>query len=318
MLRNPRVLSRAGRCVCLRPEVLELRMLPSGSSFALQSKGSAQKEVVSLQVPSTYVSQSATAIDVTITRSMGLKQVPIKSPLTLSLRAVSLSPASKRGGKPHESSQIAPLDESVTFQGGETTQTVELPINVEAPLPALVPVQITVSPKSQPQNQAVIVVDLASGQQVVPPSITNVSIVRSGSVGKGIAVTFSQPMAPASVENIHNYVVKSVPLNHVNLVALSSPTSVLQPTSYTTYAPQPVALKAARYNPATDTVLLVPKTPLTVAKSLIVRSPASLGSLRHGPKIAEPLTDANGNVLNPLNFPEGSFSITLGPKSPKG
>jgi len=291
-------------------------MLPSGSSFALQSKGSAQKEVVSLQVPSTYVSQSATAIDVTITRSMGLKPVPIKSPLTLSLRAVALSPASERGGKPHESSEIAPLDESVTFQSGETTQTVVLPINVEAPLPSLVPIQISVAPKSHPDNQAVIMVDLASGQQLVPPSITNVSIVRKGSVGKGIAVTFSQPMAPAGVENIHNYVVKSVPLNHVTLVPLtSSSPSVVRPTSYlTTSAPQAVALKAARYNPATDTVLLVPKTPLTVAKSFIVKSPASLGSLHTGPRIAEPLSDANGNVLNPLNFPEGSFSITIGPK----
>jgi hypothetical protein len=295
--------------------VLEHRVLLSGSSLALQAKGFPQKEVVSLQVPSTYVSQSATAVDVTITRSIGLKAVPIKSSLALSLSAVALSPASTRGGKPHESSEIAPLGESVTFQAGETTKSVEVPIHIEAPLPSLVPVQITVSPNSRPRNQAVIMVDLASGQQLVPPSITNVSIVRKGSVGKGIAVTFSQPMAPASVENIHNYAVKSVPLNRQTLVSLADRTSVVHPSSYlTNSAPQAVPLKAARYDSATNTVLLVPKTPLTAAKSLIVRSPASLGALRTGPRIAEPLTDANGNVLNPLNFPEGSFAITLSPK----
>jgi hypothetical protein len=294
-------------------------MLPSGNSFALQAKDSAPKEVVSLQVPSAYVSQSATAIDLTITRSMRSKQVPVNSPLTLNLSAVALSPASKRGGKPVESSAIAPLNNSVTFQAGETTQSVQLPIFVQAPLPSLVPVQITVSPKSHPQTKAEIMVDLASGQQLVPPSITGVSIVRKGSVGKGIAVTFSQPMAPASVENVHNYAVKSVPLNQVTLIPFASSTSgpsVLRPTSYlTSSSAQAVPLKAARYNPATDTVLLVPKTPLTVAKSFTVKSPASLGSLHTRPSIAEPLTDANGNVLNPLNFPEGSFSITLSPKS---
>ncbi len=290
-------------------------MLPSGASFALQPKGSAIKEVVSLQVPSTYVSQSAPEVDVTIARSTGKRPVAINSPLTLNLSAVALSPASTRGGKPHESAEIAPLNQTVTFQAGETSQTVELPISVQASLPSLVPVQITASPKSDPSRKATIMVDLASGQQLVPPSITKVSIVRKGSVGAGIAVTFSEPMNPASVENVHNYAVKSVPLNQISLIPTSA-ASVVEPSSIlTSFTPQGVALKAARYNPATDTVLLVPKTPLKVAKSFIVKSPTSLGSLRNGPKIAQPLTDANGNVLNPLNFPEGSFSITISPKS---
>jgi hypothetical protein len=313
MLRNPRVLSRSGRGVRLGLEVLDHRMLPSSGWLAIQANGSAKVEV-SLAVPSAYVSQSATEIDLTIARSMGSKPVPSKSALSLDLSAVALSPASTRGGKPHQSDEIAPLNTSVTFQPGETSQTVELPITVQAPLPSLVPVQITVSPTSRPRNTAVLMVDLASAQQLVPPSITNVTIVRHGSLGAGIAVTFSQPMDPASVENVFNYAVKSVPLNQDTF--LTSPAaSVVEPSSYlTTSSPQAVPIKAARYNPATDTVLLVPKTPLTVAKSFIVKSPASLGSLRSGPRIAQPLTDANGNVLNPLNFPEGFFDITLNPK----
>jgi hypothetical protein len=316
MLRKPRVLSRAGRDVCLRPEVLEHRALLSRGWLAIQSQGSPVKEVVSLQVPSTYVSQSATAIDLTIMRSIGSKPVPIKSPLTLSLSAVALSPASTRGAKPQVSNEITPFSQTVTFERGETSQTVEVPINVQAPLPTLAPVEITVAPEARPRNQAQIMVDLASGQQFVPPTITNVHIVRKGSFGKGIAVTFSQPMSPPSVENVHNYVVKSVPLNTITLAPLASTATALQPASYLTQNnPQAVPLKAARYNPATDTVLLVPKTPLTAAKSFIVKSPATLGSLHSGPKVAQPLADANGNVLNPLNFPEGSFTITISPKS---
>jgi hypothetical protein len=315
MFCNPRSLPRTGRLVRLNPEVLENRMLLSGNSFSLQSSGSAPREVVSVRVPSTYVSQSSSTIDVTITRTMGKKSLPIKSPLTLRLSANALAPATARGGKPRTSSVIAPLNTLVVFASGETSQTVALPIFVQAPLPSLVPVQITVSPSSHPQTEAKTMVDLASAQQLVPPSITAVSIVRQGSVGKGISVTFSQPMDPASVENVHNYSVKSVPLNKISLFATPNP-SIVQPSSYlTTSSPQGIPLRAARYNPATDTVLLVPKSPLTVAKSYIVKSPTSLGSLRNGPKIAQPLTDANGNVLNPLNFPEGSFSITLSPKS---
>jgi hypothetical protein len=313
MLRSPRELSRARRCVRLCLEVLEHRKLLTSGWLAIQAQGAA-KEVVSLAVPSTYVSQSATEIDLTIARSMGSKHAPINKSETLDLSAVALTPATTKGGRPHTSDEIAPLNGTVTFQPGELSQTVELPIVVQAPLPSLVPVQITVSPKARPRNQAVLTVDLASAQQLVPPTITNVQIVRKGSLGKGIAVTFSEPMDPASVEDVFNYSVRSVPLNQLTLLTAPSASVVQNPSELTTFSPQPVPLKAARYDPATDTVLLVPKTPLTVAKSFIVRSPTSLGAIRSGPKIAHPLTDANGNVLNPLNFPEGYFDITLNPK----
>ena len=143
-------------------------------------------------------------------------------------------------------------------------------------------------------------------------------IVRDGSVAKGIAVTFSQPMSPASVEDIHNYVVKTASLDQVTLSSLGQPVGPFSPRPRRT--PQhrsSIRLKAARYDAATDTVLLGPdRTPLTVAKSFIVKSPASLASGHHGPKKQlQPLTDANGNVLNPLNRPQGSFSFTINPKT---
>ena len=122
------------------------RALLSHAWLAIQSQGSAPKELVSLQVSSTYISQSARAIELTITRSIGSKRVPIKSPLTLSLSAVALSPASTRGGKPQVSNEIAPINQTVTFQPGEMSRTVKLPINVQAPLPTLAPVEITVAP----------------------------------------------------------------------------------------------------------------------------------------------------------------------------
>jgi hypothetical protein len=315
MFPKPRDLSRASRSPQLHAEALEGRALLSGNFFALASKGAASRDVVSVQAPGAFISESATSIDVTIVRSLGSKQVAFRSPLALSVKAHSVLPARRRGGPPRESNQITPVDESVTFQAGETTKNVVLPIHAEAPMPALVPVAITVAQASHPRQQAQTVVDLVSTPDAVPPAINAVRIVRRGSVGKGIALTFSQPMAPSTVENVHNYAVKSVPKAQLDLVALSS-TSILQPSPYTNNPPHSVALRAARYNAATDTVILIPKSPLTPAKSYTVRSPASLGSRRTGPRIARPLTDVHGNVLNPLNNPAGSFSITLSPTQP--
>ena len=63
-------MSRTGRTVCFQAELLEHRMLPSSGWLAIQARGP-RKEVVSLAVPSTYVSQSATEIDLTIARRWG-------------------------------------------------------------------------------------------------------------------------------------------------------------------------------------------------------------------------------------------------------
>jgi hypothetical protein len=315
MLRKSRALSKTLRRVSLRPQVLEQRFLLSGVDVALPLIGSAHKEHVTLEIPSTSVSQSARAIDITVMRSVRTKQVPLTSPLILNLSAFSLSPAIKRGGKPHKSNLIAPVVESVTLQAGVMKRTVAVPIVAQEPMPALVPLEITVAPRSHPRDQGAITVNLVSSSDAVPPAITSVRIVRSGSVGKAIAVTFSQPMAAETVANIYNYAVKSVPPPRLDLVALST-TSILQPAPTMTSSPQRVPLKAARYNAATHTVLLVPRSPLTPAKSFTVRSPASLGSRRTGPRIARPLTDQQGNVLNPLNDPAGSFSITISPNRP--
>ncbi len=297
----------------MQPELLGSRMLLSGNSFAIQAKGSSGPEVIALHVSSTYVNESANSIDVTITRSLGSALVDFKSPLTLELTAQALAQATKRGGTPEVSHIVAPVHESVTIPAGTDSATVSLPVSATTSLPAVVPVQVTASPVAGSKQKATIEVDLANSPQSVPPSIVRAQVVRSGSVGRGIAVTFSQAMSPASVEDIHNYVVKEVPLSQVTLSSVAG-LSVLQPTAVTNPAAKALTLKAARYDAATNTVLLIPAHPLTVAKSFIVKSPATLGTRGHGSKWPKPLTDANGNVLNPLSSPAGAFSITISPK----
>ena len=57
---------------------------------------------------------------------------------------------------------------------------------------------------------------LASSPDAVPPSIVAVQRVAGG-----IAVTFSKPMDPATVENIHNYAVKFSPSQNFSLEDLT-------------------------------------------------------------------------------------------------
>jgi hypothetical protein len=300
-------------------ERLEPRSVPSTVSLAVPSSTGAGKQTVSIDVPSTLISQSAGAIELTLTRSGGGHQIAAAGPSpALIVSAAALAPAKTRHGKPTHSDLIAGVTEPVSFASGETSQTVVIPVHPNGPLPGAVPIQITVAPAMHPRAAASITLELVNSLEAVPPAITSVRILRTGSVANGIAVTFSQPMAPAVVENLHNYSVRSVPQPQLDVVRLGT-ANVLQLSPYTSGGgPQHVPIKAARYNAATRTVVLIPKERLTPSKSFTVSSAASLGAHRTGPLIARPLTDVNGNVLNPLSNPPGYFSITISPTHPYG
>ncbi len=106
------------------------------------------------------------------------------------------------GQSPAQSNSVAAVsvDEAVTLGAGERTLTVAIPINPQAPISGLTPVQITVSEPQHPAKGTSAIVNLASGPDAVPPIITSAHLVNNG-----LAITFSKPMAPATVENLHNY-----------------------------------------------------------------------------------------------------------------
>jgi hypothetical protein len=129
MSRNPAASPRSARRFHLGGDELEQRKLLVSSSVTWPAHESTPAEVVSLQVPSTYVSQSATTLDVTITRSSPTTHGPIDSAQTLDLSAYAITKARKRGGKPEESGEIVQQHARVTFLRGEMKKTVSLPIS---------------------------------------------------------------------------------------------------------------------------------------------------------------------------------------------
>ena len=90
-------------------------------------------------------------------------------------------------------------------------------------------------------------------------------------------MTFSKPMDPSTVQNIHNYVVKFSPNQNFSLENLYG-VGLVKALNNT---PVKIPLRRATYNPATDTVLLVATEQLGSKGSYTISSPASM----HGEKV---------------------------------
>ena len=118
-------------------------------------------------------------------------------------------------------------------------------------------------------------------------------------------------MDPATVQNIHNYVIKFRSNQGFNLEELYGVGLVGAPNN----TPVNVPLRRATYNPATDTVLLVATEQLGSKGSYQIKSPASLTAKKGGPNKAHPLTDLEGNVLDEGDS-AGTFKVSISKGNP--
>jgi hypothetical protein len=198
--------------------------------------------------------------------------------------------------------QFTPVNQSVTFPAGVTTETVVVPITRGAPNPGLVPVQLSVTPVTRLIRGSAETIYLATGAEAVPPSIVAVQRVRGG-----IAVTFSKPMNPKTVTKLQNYAIKFSPNQQFSLTQLTG-VGLIQTLNNTT---QSIGLRRASYDSATNTVTLVPNEQLGPNGSYTVSNPPSLLAKANGPKKAHALTDLQGNPLAEGGSRAGAFSITI-------
>jgi hypothetical protein len=292
------------RRLALSLEPLERRALLASSSATNAAGGSRAVQDVTIRVPSSYIAQQASELNVTLVRTTAAGRRQLDAPLTVEFSAAPGSPSSGAPTAPLSTDQpFTPIDQFVTFPAGQSTETVSVPIKTGAPKPALVPIVLAVTPPKRIGPAAKTTVYLVSGPDAIPPSIINVHMVK-----RGIAVTFSKPMAPATVENVHNYAVEYTPSQEFNVADLTG-VGLIQRLSKTA---RPVALRRAHYDPSTNTVTLVPKDSLPSSGTYQIASPSSLGSRRAGPHKAQPLSDLQGNVLDPGAAPvSGAFSISI-------
>ena len=296
MPHNPRISPR--QRITLGAELLERRSLLSGTAPGHQD--------VTIQVPSAYVSQQSSQIDVTLVRTTPSGHSDAKGSITVNFSATSGPVAGIASAPDATVPQFSTVHQSITFPAGQSTETVAVPINSGAPNPGLVPIQLAVTSSVRQVKGSSGTVYLASSADAIPPSIIGVQRVAGG-----IAVTFSKPMDPATAGNIHNYAVKFSPTQNFSLENLYG-IGLVQTLDNST---KTIPLRRATYNPATNTVLLVATEQLGSKGSYKISNPASLLAKKARPSNARPLTDLEGNVLD-QGGSGGAFSITIGKGKP--
>jgi Big-like domain-containing protein len=282
---------------------LENRALMSGihgahlhRSLLAAQQPQIQTLTLGIDASSKYISQQVSTIDVTITRgtasiptlgTAGSQQNLSSLPLTVDFYASLGSTTSE--GQPASlpasaSDTFTPVSESITFPAGVATETVRLPVNSGAANPGSVPIELSVTSSSPNVDADQTVVYLVTGPSALPPTppaITNAYLILNRKTVSGITITFSQPMAPASVENVHDYsVTTGRNENFADWFGL---------VRYKAEVNFPVPLKAARYDPTTNSVTLIPRKPLSASVAYEIQNATSLAQ--------HTLTDAQGNAL---------------------
>ncbi len=284
--------------ITLGAELLERRTLLSGTAPGHQD--------IAIQVPSAYISQQSSQLDVTLVRTTPSGRSDTKGSITVDFSATSGPGGSIASAPDVSGQQFTAVNQSVTFPAGQPTETVAVPINSEAANPGLVPIQLAVTSSARQVKGSSTTVYLASSPNAIPPSIIGVQRVAGG-----IAVTFSKPMDPATVGNTRNYSVKFSPSQNFSLENLYG-IGLVQALDNST---KNIPLRRATYNPATNTVLLVATEQLGTKGSYQISNPASLLAKKARPSNAHPLTDLEGNVLE-QGGSAGTFSIRIGKGKP--
>ncbi len=131
-------------------------------------------------------------------------------------------------------------------------------------------------------------------------------------------LTFSKPMDPAGASNVNNYAVHSKRTTGGYLGPDGVGWLLGIPAHYST-SRDSVPLRAAVYDPATNSVTLIPKRRLTYAGQITVTQGAgSKKSSRPGHPSDAPLglTDVEGNPINGDSTP-GKFSVGVGTGNPQ-
>lgn len=215
---------------------------------------------------------------------------------------------------------VGAVDQTVTFANGASQATVTVPILAGAPNPGEVDVDLTITPIDPPpdlRSSGPLELRILASDALIPPKIVSVQ-----GEPQGIVLTFSKPMDPAGASNVDNYFVRATTTSvkrNPFLGLIDNPTQLLHfgksismSVSTSTHT---VPLQAAEYDPATNSVTLVPKRKLTYSANIIVtQGQLTKVSSRpgHQSNPGPGLTDLEGNPINGDTSSPGKFGVSVG------
>ena len=208
---------------------------------------------------------------------------------------------------------VGAVDQIVTFPEGQSQATLSVPILAGAPNPGEVDVTLTATPVNPPTpvaSSGPLVLRILASDASVPPTITT-----DQGTPQGIVLTFSKPMDPARASNVNNYAVRS----SRGTGGASGPFGLPIFGYHFSSSTESVPLRAAVYDPATNSVTLIPKRRLTyLGQITVTQGSGSKKSSRPGHPSDAPLglTDVEGNPINGDSTP-GKFSVGVGYGNPQ-
>ena len=316
--------------IVLQSEPLEGRALLSRAHVIDLPPTTAVTQTLSIESPTSFVSQQAGDLNVTVVlatdstttsyppeSSLGRAitnasktSVPIlaASPVavTLTAKAAPYSGPAVSATAAASTSKFTPFSTSLTFVPGVTTQNVSIPIPAESASAGPVQIELNATTATTGIAADSVPVFVVDSPEQLPPSIASVHLVGiSGMHAAGITITFSKPMDPATVQDVHNYSISSLGMSAgVNLpFVIAAPLNWFSDYSGPSPLIEHTPIKAAVYNPATDTVTLIPRHPLESATKYSVTSPTKLAG--------HVLTDQDGNPLFDGDPYNGTFSSSV-------
>ena len=255
------------------------------SAFFLQQSGSAE---ITLTRPSPAI-QGTLSVEFSTDSAAPPESVPattITGPENVSVKNIAAATPGQ---------QFLPVDETVTFQPGQTALTVTVPIVPNAANPGIVAVGITATPLVTGGIPVTGAFAIVSGPDQLPLAITNAQIVPQALGALAVVLTFNEPLAPASVGSLENYritptgrsgPVSPLPVSRKRASSRRSSTtapplggiaagadlaalaflSAVGATYKLPQGPPPIPLRSATYDAATNTVTLVTAKPLHLSR----------------------------------------------------
>jgi hypothetical protein len=212
---------------------------------------------------------------------------------------------------PAVGTNVGPVNQTVTFADAQSQAVVTVPIFAGAPNAGEVDVNLDITPvgkSSRVSTSGPLTLKILASDATLPPKI-----VSTTGTSQGIVLTFSKPMDPATASNVNNYAVRATRTS-VKSSGLLGALNVLTFPFHTdnsgfgtsSSTSRPVPIQAADYDPASNSVILVPKRRVNFSAGLIVTQ-AKAGAQSNP---VQALTDIQGHPIN-LDTTPGKFSVPV-------
>jgi hypothetical protein len=179
---------------------------------------------------------------------------------------------------------VGAVDQTVTFADGQSQAALSVPILAGAPNPGEVDVTLYIKSNALPTGpapSATLDLRILAEDPTLPPEVVFMEYTT-----QGFLLRFNKPMNPAGASDVNNYTVNYSSYGYV----------------------KSVKIRTAQYDPATQSVTLIPKRPNSIFGGLftsLTQVHTARTSVRRGHRsnVAGSLTDLLGNPIDASTTP---------------